>query len=188
MVKCINRETPGNPGQVLMPLLIQPPAEPLEIGPRGMNMRRLVKSSETNYQFSCVELVMAGKRMGPAPHIHKHLDEIGFLLEGTMGMLVGDIVTEINTGGFYLRPHGMMHTFWNASDKPLRTFEIYCNQNFDEYLEELFNGILPDMIKNNLTAADPGIAKRSADLHTEFGVTLFPEQRNAFIEKYGLVP
>jgi mannose-6-phosphate isomerase-like protein (cupin superfamily) len=188
MVKCINRETLSTPGQLLLPLLIQPPAEPLEIGPRGMNIRRLVKSSETNYQFCCIELVMASKKMGPAPHFHTHLDEIGCVLEGTMGVMVGDTVKEIQAGGFTMRPHGVTHTFWNASDKPLRILEMYCNQNFDEYLEELFFGILPDMIKNNLTGADPGIAKRSADLHAEFGVTLFPEQRNAIIEKYGLIP
>jgi len=188
MVKCINRETLSTTGMPLLPLNIQPPAEPLDPGPRSMNMRRLVKSSETNYQYCCVEFVMGPNRMGPAPHIHTHLDEISFVLEGAMGVLVGDTEYIIQAGGFSLRPHGLVHSLWNASDKPLRFFEMYCNQNFDEYLDELFNGIVPDMIKYNLPASDPGIAKRSADLHAEFGVTLFPERRQAIIDKYGLIP
>ena len=185
MAKCINRETPG---AFPMPINLQRPADQLEPGPRGMNMRTLIKSAETNNQFTCIEFAMAPKKMGPAPHIHEHLDEFSYVLEGTLGVLVGDTVHEIQAGGFSMRPHGIIHSFWNASDKPLRFFEMYCNQNFDEYLEELFFSIVPDMIKNNLPASDPGIAKRSNDLHAEFGVTLFPEQRGALIEQYGLIP
>ena len=76
MVKCINRETVNNLEHTLLPLFIQPSVKALEPGPRGVNMRVLVKSSQTNYQFSCVELVMSPKKRGPAPHVHAHLDEI----------------------------------------------------------------------------------------------------------------
>ena len=185
MVKCINRSIVSN-GLPLLPFFIQP-GEPLEPGPRGINLRILVRSSQTNYQYSCVELVMSPKKMGPAPHFHSHLDEITFVLEGKLGVMVGDTEEEIDAGGFNLRPHGIIHSLWNASDKPLRIFEMYCNQNFDDYLEELFFNIIPDMMKHNLTAADHGIAKRSMDLHAEFGVTLFPELRKPIIDKYGLV-
>jgi uncharacterized cupin superfamily protein len=187
MIKCINRELPSINGAQVLPLFIQQ-REPLEPGPRGMMVRTVIKSSQTNYQFACVEGIMAPKKMGPAPHIHEHLDEITFVLEGTMGNMVDEKVIEIPAGGFSIRPHGMMHCFWNASDKPCRFLEMYCNQNFDEYLEELFYSLVPDMVKNNLTAADPGIKKRSDELHKEFGAILFPEKRNEIVEKYGLVP
>ncbi len=79
MVKCINLETINNFGHKLLPLFIKPPQEALQPGPRGINMRVLVKSAQTNYQFSCVELVLAPKKMGPAPHIHDHLDEFSYV-------------------------------------------------------------------------------------------------------------
>lgn len=188
MVKCINRESINNSGHALLPLFIQPCVETLEPGPRGVNMRVLVKSSQTNYQFSCVELVMSPKKMGPAPHVPTHLDEISYVVEGTLGVLVGEEVKEINAGGFSLRPHGIIHSFWNPSEQPLRFFEIYCNQNFDEYLEDLFFNRIAYMKEHNLKADDPLISKWAKELHDEFGLILFPEQAKPIIEKYGLTP
>ena len=65
MIKCINLETVSNAAHQLPPLFIQPPEDVLEPGPRGINMRVLIKSAQTNYQFSCVELVLAPKKMAP---------------------------------------------------------------------------------------------------------------------------
>ena len=186
MKKCINRETLSNAIHPLMPLILQPSDERLEPGPRGINVRTIIKSSQTNYQFACQEFAMAPKKMGPAPHIHEHLDEISFIIEGSLHIMVGDQIQELHAGGFSLRPHGVVHSFWNASDKPVRSFEFYCNQNFDDYLEELFFSIIPDMVENNIPPQDPRIANRSKALHEEYGVVLFPEQSKAIVEKYGL--
>jgi mannose-6-phosphate isomerase-like protein (cupin superfamily) len=188
MVKCINRETINNFGHELLPLFIQRQQDVLEPGPRGINMRVLVKSSQTNYQFSCVELVLAPKKMGPAPHVHTHLDEFSYVLEGTLGVLVGDDTKEINAGGFSLRPRGIVHSFWNPSGQPLRFLEIDCNQNFDDYLEDLFFNRITYMAKHNLKADDPLISKWAKELHDEFGLTFFPEQGKMIIEKFGLTP
>ena len=48
MIKCINLETVNNRAHQLLPLFIQPPQDVLEPGPRGINMRVLVKSAQTN--------------------------------------------------------------------------------------------------------------------------------------------
>jgi mannose-6-phosphate isomerase-like protein (cupin superfamily) len=163
-----------------------PPAEPLQAGPGGINIRTLVRSSQTNMQFSNVETAVGPMQMGPAPHLHKNLDEIMLVLEGTATVMVDGKVDEIMAGGWHIRPRGIEHTFWNASDKPLRFIDMYFNQNFEDYLEELFHKIIPDMVQNKLTPADNGIAKRMADLNEKFGVTMFPEKRQAIIDKYRL--
>jgi mannose-6-phosphate isomerase-like protein (cupin superfamily) len=90
--------------------------------------------------------------MGPAPHLHKDLDGIKSVIKGTVAVLVGDEVTYVEEGGWHLRPHGVIHTFWNEGDTPATVMEIYPNQNFEVYLEELTkiinefrkNGIKPD--------------------------------------------
>ena len=46
----------------------------------------------------------------------------------------------------------------------MRFIDMYFNQNFEDFLEELFHEIIPDMVQNKLTPADPGIAKRMHDL------------------------
>lgn len=187
MKKCINRQTISNGDHTLQPIILQPSAEKLEPGPRGINIRSLIRSSQTNHQFACQEFAMAPKKMGPAPHIHSHLDEISLILEGSLHIMVGDKIEELHAGGFSLRPHGVIHSFWNASDKPARFLEFYCNQNFDDFLEELFFGIIADMVENNIPPQDPRIANRAKALHKEYDVVLFPEQSKAIIEKYGLM-
>ena len=172
----------------LKPFYLPPPAEPLQLGGKGINMRTLVRSSQTNMQYSCVEFIVAPKQMGPPPHFHKDLDEIMYVLEGTVSVLVDETLYPVEAGGWHLRPRGIVHTFWNASDKPTRYIDMYFNQNFEDFLEELNNKLIPDMAKNNLTPADPGIAKRWADLDRRFGITTFFDQRQAIIDKYGLKP
>jgi mannose-6-phosphate isomerase-like protein (cupin superfamily) len=163
-----------------------PPAAPLEMGTKGINMRTWIRSSQTNRQYSCVEFVVAPKQMGPPPHIHKDLDEIMFVLQGTVSIMVGETVYQVQAGGWHLRPHGIVHTFWNATNEPARYIDMYFNQNFEDFLEELNNKLLPDMEKNHLTPADPGIAKRWADLDKRFGITTFFDKRQPIIDKYGL--
>jgi mannose-6-phosphate isomerase-like protein (cupin superfamily) len=163
-----------------------PPTKPLEPGLGGIDIRTWVRSSQTNNQFSCVEAAVAPKTMGPPPHIHKDLDEICYVLEGTASVLVGEEVYEVQAGGFHLRPRGIPHTFWNAGNEKLRFMDLYFNQNFEDYLEEVFHKIYVDMAKNNLSPMDAGISKRLSDLDKRFGITMFPQQRQVIMEKYGL--
>ncbi len=172
---------------LLQPFFI-PPAEPLQPGPGGLDIRTLIRSAQTNMQFSCVEFAVAGKKMGPAPHYHKELDELMYVLEGTATVIVEDVVYEVPAGGWHFRPRNMVHTFFNNTDKVFRGIDMYFNQNFEDYLEEMFHKIIPDMLKQQLTPKDPAIAKRMNDLHQQFGLVGFPERRQAIIDKYKLIP
>ncbi len=163
-----------------------PPREPLAPGPGGLDIRTWVRSAQTNGQFSCVESAVAPRQMGPAPHVHQDLDELMFVQEGTATVWMDGQVEEIKAGGWHLRPRRIPHTFWNGSDQPLRFIDMYFNQNFEDFLEELFHRIVPDMMKSRLGPTDPGIAKRLDDLCRRFGVTMFPEKRQALVERYGL--
>ncbi len=163
-----------------------PPVEPLQPGPGGLDIRTWVRSSQTNMQYSCVEFAVAAKKMGPEPHYHKELDELMYVLDGTATVMVEDTIYEIPAGGWHFRPRGMVHTFFNNSDKSFRGIDMYFNQDFEEYLEEIFHKIIPDMQKNKLTMADPAIAKQMHALHEKFGLVGFPEKRKPIMEKYGL--
>jgi mannose-6-phosphate isomerase-like protein (cupin superfamily) len=169
----------------LLPFYLQP-QEPLQPGPGGIDIRTWVRSSKTNLQFSCVETAVAPRTMGPAPHVHRDLDELMLVLEGSATVIVNGKVEEIQTGGWHFRPRKLEHTFWNGADKPLRFIDMYFNQNFEDYLEELFHHIFPDMIKNKLSPKDPQIANRMKNLDARFGVSTFPAKRPPIIKKYGL--
>ncbi len=149
-------------------------------------MRTLVRSSQTNRQYSCVEFVVAPKQMGPPPHVHQDLDEIMFVLEGTVTVLVDETVYEVQAGGWHLRPHGIIHTFWNGTDQPARYIDMYFNQNFEDFLEELNDKLIPEMERNHLTPADPKITKWWADLDKRFGIITFFDKRQSIIDTYKL--
>jgi len=169
----------------LKPFVV-PAKEMLVPGPGMVDVRILIRANQTNNQFSSIEGAVAPRQMGPAPHLHKDLDELMYVLEGTASVLIGTEVYEVKAGGFIFRPHGIVHSFWNASDVPLRFMDCFFNQNFEDYLEELFHSIIPDMLKANLTPFSPEIAKRIEALDEEFGVTWFHSERQAIIDKYGL--
>ncbi len=171
-----------------LPPFMVAPTPPLQPGPGGLDIRLLVRSAQTNMQFSCVEFATAPKKMGPAPHYHKELDELMYVLEGTATVMVEETVYEIPAGGWHFRPRNMVHTFFNQSDKPLRAIDMYFNQNFEDFLEEMFHKIGPEMAQKNLTPADPGIAKRMQALHEKFGMVGYPEKRQAIIDRFGLIP
>lgn len=128
-----------------------PPMAPLEPGPGGLDIRTLIHGHQTNKQFSCVEFAVAAKKMGPAPHYHKELDELMYVLEGTATVMVEDQFYDIPAGGWHFRPHGKIHTFFNKTDQSFRGIDMYFNQNFEDYLERLFHQVIPDMRKKNVT-------------------------------------
>ena len=166
--------------------LYSPPQPALSPGPRGVAIRVLVRSSQTSYQYCCVETAVAPKTLGPSPHLHHHLDELSLVLAGTLSIYIDGTVYEVPAGGMMLRPAGLVHTFWNATDEDVRFADMFFNQNFDEYLEEFFR-ILDAAEHSPYGYADPALAQRQADLDEAFGVVQFPEQRQGIIDAYGLV-
>lgn len=168
-----------------LPFLI-PPNEPLEVGPLGSNMRTLIRSAQTNKQFSCVEAVLGPKKMAGSPHTHDNLDELMYVLAGTASVLLGDSVVEVPAGSWHLRPRGTVHVVWNSGTGNLRLIDMYFNQNFEDYLETLYHKIIPEVIERNVSFEDPEIAKRVAALDKAFGLTYYPEKSQPLMEKYGL--
>lgn len=63
---------------------------------------------------------------------------------------------------------------------------MYFNQIFEDYLEEIYHKIIPEVIDRKLTFEDPEIAGRVAALDKKFGLTYYHEKSQPIIEKYGL--
>ena len=163
-----------------------PPAKPLQPGPGNGDIRTIIHSRQTGNQLSNVEVAIAPKQMGPSPHLHENLDELMYVLEGTATVMIGEEIYEVEAGGWNFRPRRIVHSFWNATDKPLRFIDCFFNQNFEDYLEELFHKIIPDMLQRSLNLTTPEIANRIAALDKKFGVTWYHNQRQAIIDKYKL--
>lgn len=163
-----------------------PPTKALVPGPGNVDIRTVIHSKQTGKQISNVEVAVAPKQMGPSPHMHEDLDELMYVLEGTATVMIGKEIYEVEAGGWNFRPRRVVHSFWNASDKPLRFIDCFFNQNFEDYLEDLFHKIIPEMVQQNLNPTSPKIANQIAALDKQFGVKWFHNQRQAIIDKYSL--
>ncbi len=178
------QSTPAPAGAAPAPFFL-PPSPPLDH--RGdMDIRVLVRQADTGGIYSCVETAVAPRRMGPAPHAHQELDELMYVLEGTASVLMGETVLEVPAGGWHLRPRRIKHTFFNASDRPLRFIDMYFQQPFEDYLEQIFHQLTP------ANGYPEGSEKRREEilrLTAKFGIIRFPDgqqQRDALKARYGL--
>lgn len=144
-----------------------------------------IRAEHTNGQLCCQELFIPPKQAGPPPHLHHELDEVMRVLEGTIHLLVGETVIEVHEGDWHVRPHGVIHTFWNASEKDARFIDIYPNQNFLQYLEDMFR-VYERLQLTNLAPETPEVQEYLVDLHKEYGIEIFYDKFPAIIEKYGL--
>jgi quercetin dioxygenase-like cupin family protein len=174
-----------NQDSKLQPFYVAP-REALSPGPGKTDVRTIIQSYQTNKQFSNVEVAVSPKQMGPSPHIHAELDELMYVVEGTATVLIGNEVYEVKPGGWNFRPRGIVHSFWNAHDTPLRFIDCFFNQNFEDYLDQLFHKIIPEMVSLKLTPTAPEIKKQMDSLDKEFGITWFHNQRQGIVDKYGL--
>lgn len=177
----------------LLPFMT-PASKPEDIGVgNGVNfVRTIIRQNQMNNHFSCIEGYVAPRRIGPPIHLHKELDELMYVVEGTAGVMVEDEIFIIEKGGFVMRPHGLVHTFFNPSDKPMRFIDIFPNQNFEDYLEGMFIHNGKKLIEKGLKPDTPEFGKAFGelmdDLNKKFGVVYYHEDKRfqSLIKKYNL--
>ena len=167
------------------PLYVPPGTTPVIPLFPGVTVEIKLSHAQTADLFTSVEVAVTPKTMGPAPHLHELLDEIMLVLEGEASVLVGDEVATIKTGGWHLRPHGIVHTFWNASDQPLRFIDFYPNQNFEEFFPEL-SATVSGMMSRGVSPASEEFIQASQALDAKWGMIAYYDQRQPIVEKYGL--
>ena len=68
--------------------------------------------AETQGKYSVSEWWLEPNTKGPGPHSHAE-DDLFYVLEGTMSVLVGEVWRDAAPGSFILVPGGTMHDFEN---------------------------------------------------------------------------
>jgi quercetin dioxygenase-like cupin family protein len=104
-------------------------------GPLGAVL--LLPSSETGGAFSVLEHPLAPRALGSPIHTHQHEDEYSIVLEGTVGVQIGDQQYQAGPGTVVVKPRGIPHAFWNSTDQPARLLEIISPAGFEAYFAEL---------------------------------------------------
>jgi quercetin dioxygenase-like cupin family protein len=102
-----------------------------------IGVRFMIDGAETGRGFSLVEHPMPPRALAAPMHRHSREDEYSFVLEGSIGALLGDEVLIGNPGDLIFKPRNQWHTFWNAGDTPTRVLEIISPAGFECFFREL---------------------------------------------------
>jgi quercetin dioxygenase-like cupin family protein len=93
--------------------------------------------AETGDSFYLGEAVLEPGFPGPPPHIHERLHDMFYVLDGSLTMRLGDQTTELLAGSFVCVPPGVVHTFSNASDSPVRFLNFNTPAGWENYMRDL---------------------------------------------------
>jgi quercetin dioxygenase-like cupin family protein len=109
------------------------------------------------------------------PHVHDTADQVTFVIEGEVGIRVGDDTFQAAAGAYVIKPRGIPHTHWNATRHPARVMEITTPGEFESFFDEL--GALLAAGGSRDAAALNQIGERHA---THFLMDWVPELTNTY--------
>jgi mannose-6-phosphate isomerase-like protein (cupin superfamily) len=122
--------------QIAQPVVVLPDAgESFDFGGLGVDWK--IDAAATGRRFSVVHHPMAARALAAPLHRHHNEDEYSYVLEGTLGALLGDEVVTAGPGTWVHKPRGQWHTFWAAGDEPCRIIEVISPGGFEDYFREV---------------------------------------------------
>ena len=143
----------------------------------GLGVRFMVDGERSGGGFALVEHPLAPRALGAPMHTHTHEDEYTYVLEGEIGIQVGDEVVTARAGDLVFKPRGVPHAFWNATDRPARALEIISPGGFERYFDEL---------APLLSAGGPPDVAAMGALWERYGLTMDMSTLPALVERYSL--
>jgi quercetin dioxygenase-like cupin family protein len=87
--------------------------------------------------FSLAEVTIQAGTSGPPPHSHEELLDSFYVLEGTLTVRVADDDVEAPPGTYACLPPGVVHTFANRSDEPVRFLNLNTPGGWEDYIRDL---------------------------------------------------
>src|ERR687896_966212 len=104
---------------------------------RKLGIRFMIGGEQTQGNFALVEHPIGPRALAAPMHTHRHEDEYTYVLEGEIGVQIGEEVCVARPGDLVFKPRGVPHAFWNATDTLARALEIISPAGFERYFAEL---------------------------------------------------
>lgn len=98
------------------------------------------------------------------------------MLEGRVGVRIGEETFVAGPGTLVCKPRGVPHAFWNAGDEPARLLEIISPAGFEQYFPEMAA----------LFAMGEPDPARSAEIWQRYGLEMEPASVARLIAENGL--
>jgi quercetin dioxygenase-like cupin family protein len=106
-----------------------------EIHIRSTGEGVVVPHEATGGPVSFVEQAMDPRHLIPG-HVHDRTDVWIYVLEGLVGVRVGDDEAVGEPGSYLLKPRGVPHAMWNPGDEPNRLIEILTPGDGDLFFRD----------------------------------------------------
>ncbi|MCB0701238.1 MAG: cupin domain-containing protein [Candidatus Kapaibacterium sp.] len=87
--------------------------------------------NETNEKYSISEWWLKPNSDGPGEHQHEDNDEVFYVLEGTISIMVGDKWIDAEKGTFLRIPPKTMHGFKNQTDQKTGVLNFFIPGGFE---------------------------------------------------------
>ena len=101
------------------------------------------------------------------------------MLEGEVGVLIGEDEYRATPGTYVLKPRRVLHTFWNPGPHPARILEIISPAGFEGYFDEMSEVL-------SAAAGGPPDFGKMGEIAGKYGLTLHPERMQEISEKHGV--
>ena len=89
--------------------------------------------AETQGRYSISEWWLEPRTQGPGAHSHPE-DDIFFVMEGTMSVLVGETWLDAPKGSFVLVPGGVIHDFENRGNSRAGVLNLSIPGGFEQHM------------------------------------------------------
>jgi quercetin dioxygenase-like cupin family protein len=146
----------------------------------GLGVRFMIGGAESGGTFALVEHPIEPRALAAPIHTHRNEDEYTYVLEGEIGVQVGDEVRIARPGDLVFKPRDVPHAFWNAGDTPARALEIISPAGFEQYFAETAALFPP---------AHPGPPDEQAlgAVMARYGLEIDMSSIPVLVERHGLV-
>ncbi len=138
----------------------------------GLGVEWKIDGRDTGHHFAAVHHPIAPRALAAPLHYHHNEDEYSFVLEGSLGALLGDEVVTAGQGAWVFKPRRQWHTFWNAGETPCRIIEVISPAGFENYFREV--------------AASWGDKERFAQINAKYSLEMDFESVPELCDRFGL--
>jgi quercetin dioxygenase-like cupin family protein len=151
----------------------------------NLTARTMLAAELTDGRLSIVEHYLDPKELGAPLHRHSREDEYTVVIEGRIGVLLGEDVYEAGPGELVLKPRHQWHTFWNPAQDQARLLEIISPAGFEQFFQDIAaffpQGAAPDLEQLLVTCDRYGLEMdldSLPELIGRFGLTPPPEAKS----------
>ena len=155
------------------------PGEGYSISLGGLGIIHKLSGEDTGGSFAIVEHPLQPGALAAPPHTHLNEDEFSLVLEGEVGVQIGERVYRATPGTYILKPRGIPHTFWNSGTQPARIMEIISPAGFEKYFEEIAEVV-------SVAAGEPPDRAKILKIATRYGLSFHWERMEEIMEKYNV--